>query len=456
MTRRSRPSAALVLGVMSGALAAVTFLPTVIPVTRVIHEAEQAVSLRQAQSAARSVSLGIRRGVAVTARTRAEHGADLIHVLGQDREQLYLEGGGFKPDSYDTVCSQPSGGKLLEDGKGTTWAVACTDAVKHRVVVANRVAFRSPTQVLTLISLLALFVGIITAMGVLRLLSPLSEVSRALQRVGAGHRGVHMEGTGLAELDELVDRLNAAARSMEVREDAILARIQVVNEMARLVAHEIRNPLQSLDFLASLMASEDSPDERRQLMQAIRGEIRALDMVVVRLLRDSATSGALKLHRTEQSLGPVVKQIVDLNRPEANAQGTRLQLGDVSFRPVMVDVALISRSVENLVRNALQAVADVRGGLVRVSVTEELGWLLVTVDDNGSGVDEALAEQVFDAGVSGRRDGFGLGLSLVKGVIEAHEGYIEFGTSPEGGARFVARLPLAGPAEGDEGVTDAA
>lgn len=91
MARRSRPSAALVLGIMSGALAAVTFLPTGLPVTKVIHDAEQAVALRQAQSAARTVSIGIKRGIGVTNRTRTEHGADLIHVVGQDGEQLYLE-----------------------------------------------------------------------------------------------------------------------------------------------------------------------------------------------------------------------------------------------------------------------------------------------------------------------------------------------------------------------------
>ncbi|MFT4622843.1 MAG: signal transduction histidine kinase [Myxococcota bacterium] len=455
MRTRSRPSAALVLGVMSGALAAVTFLPTVIPVTQVIHEAEETVALREAQSASRSVSLGVRRGVEVTDRTRLDHGADLIHVVAKDGEQLYLEGGGFQADSYDTVCAQPANGMVMEDEQGTTWAVACTDSAKHRVVVAYRVAFRSPTQVLTLISLLALFVGIITAIGVLRLLSPLSEVSRALQRVGAGHRGVHIEGTGLAELDELVDRLNAAARAMEDREDAILARIQVVQELARLVAHEIRNPLQSLDFLASLMASEDSMEERRQLMLAIRAEIRALDMVVVRLLRDSASSGALKLHRTSQSLGPVVDQIMALNQPEASAQGTRLHVERVSQRPIPIDVALVSRSIENLVRNAIQAVAEQANGEVRVTVTEETDFLAVIVDDNGPGVDDFLAPQLFDAGVSGRQGGLGLGLSLVKGVVEAHDGNVEFGKSPAGGARFVARLPLAEAAEGD-GVTVAA
>jgi hypothetical protein len=122
---------------MSGALAAVTFLPTGLPVTKVIHDAEQAVALRQAQSAARTVSIGIKRGIGVTNRTRTEHGADLIHVVGQDGEQLYLEGGGFQADSYDKVCKQPTGGMILVDEKGTTWAVGCADAVKHRVVIAE-------------------------------------------------------------------------------------------------------------------------------------------------------------------------------------------------------------------------------------------------------------------------------------------------------------------------------
>jgi signal transduction histidine kinase len=287
-------------------------------------------------------------------------------------------------------------------------------------------------------------VGIITALGILRLLGPLSEVSRALARVGAGERGVTVPQTGLAELDELVDRLNAAARSVDDREDAILSRIEVVQEMARIVAHEIRNPLQSLELLTSLVATEEDSAERLEIGQSIHNEIHTLGQVVHRLLRESAVKGSLRLQISTQPVAPLIEQVVALRRPQANGQGVRITIAALSWTEAAFDPALLKRSIENLVLNALQAVP--RGvGEVRISVTDEgLHGMLVAVDDNGPGVPEELVDHIFEPNVThGKKGGLGIGLALVKGVIEAHGGYIRYQRSPLGGARFEARIPLA-------------
>ena len=252
-----------------------------------------------------------------------------------------------------------------------------------------------------------------------------------------------MPRTGLAELDELVDRLNAAAREMEDREDAILGRIEVVQEMARLVAHEIRNPLQSLELLTSLIASESDEGERLDIGNSIHQEIHTLETVVNRLLRESAMSGALRLQRQLQAVGPLVEQVVALRRPEANARGMRLSTGVLSPRQVNIDIALFKRSLENLVINAMQAVPR-RSGEISVSAIEEDQYLLVAVDDNGPGVDPKLTEQIFEPHVTSKESGTGLGLTLVKGVVEAHNGSIRVSPSPLGGARFEVRIPLDG------------
>ena len=129
--------------------------------------------------------------------------------------------------------------------------------------------------------------------------------------------------TGLAELDVLVDHLNAAARDMEDRQDTILGRIAVVQEMARMVAHEVRNPLQSIELLTSLIASEQDERERLELANAIHEEIRTLETVVTRLLRESATKGALRLRHQSASVVSLIEQVVALRRPQAQAQAYR-------------------------------------------------------------------------------------------------------------------------------------
>jgi len=107
--------------------------------------------------------------------------------------------------------------------------------------------------------------------------------------------------------------------------------------------------------------------------------------------------------------------------------------------------------VENLISNALQAVMD-DTGQIEVSAVEDPPWLIVTVDDNGPGVDPEIVDHIFEADVTGRTDGTGLGLTFVKGVVEAHGGRIEYHPSMMGGARFVASLPLTNKERSIDGV----
>ena len=149
----------------------------------------------------------------------------------------------------------------------------------------------------------------------------------------------------------------------------------------------------------------------------------------------------LPLHRQATTLAPIVDHVLTLRQPEARAHGISLERGPVSPVEIQIDAALLGRSLENLVLNAMQAVPP-RNGRVRVSVVAEDSHLALVVDDNGPGVDPELAEHIFEANVSGRTGGTGLGLALVREVVEAHGGYIVQDRSPLGGARFTARIPL--------------
>lgn len=430
------PPTALTFGSFAGLIAALTFLPTAVPLAWAMISGDEAIALRRAESAARSAAVLIEAGRAPDDTFRQDIDVDLIYVISSN--QRFVRSGEAEQLELSELLEQCTPEAMVLPLEHASWAVAC----QGDVLAASRLEpARQAQLVLVIVLVLAAVVGILTALGVLRMLRPLSEVSLALDRVGAGERGVRMRGTGLAELDDLVDRLNAAARDMEDREDTILGRIAVVQEMARMVAHEVRNPLQSLELLTSLIASEEDDTERMELANSIHEEIRTLETVVTRLLRESATKGALRLQRQEASVAPLVQKVVALRRPQANGRGTRLMTGALSERIVSIDSALMKRSIENLVINAMQAVPD-RGGEVRVSVQEEATDLLLSVDDNGPGVDPELADQIFEADVTSKSKGTGLGLALVKGVIEAHDGTITCVTSPMGGARFEIRIPL--------------
>lgn len=428
---------------MAGALATVAFLPTTVPLIWQIIQYEENHGMDRASLTAFSVHAAIRHDRPVSALPLQTWNITSINVR-RDGEPFHIERGALLPELVLTEACAQTEPLVVHRPQRKRWSVSCRDKDGLTVVVAVALDPTAPAQrALLLVLSLGLSVGIITALGILRLLRPLSEISGALARVGAGERGVRMAQTGLAELDELVDRLNAAARSVEDREDTIVGRIQVVQEMARMVAHEIRNPLQSLELLTSLIASEDDDQEREEIAKSIRTEVQTLEQVVHRLLRESAARGALRLRVTIQPVAPLVEQVITLRTPQANGRSVRLMMGPMSWTPAPFDSTLLKRSIENLVLNALQAVPE-HIGHVEVSVIDEEEHMLIAVDDNGPGVSDALGDQIFEPKVTSKDGGTGIGLALVKGVLEAHHGDICYGRSALGGARFEARIPLLG------------
>jgi signal transduction histidine kinase len=424
-------------------MAMVLVLPTAIPLTLRLGAAEQALAVREAQRAASFAVSMVTDGEPMRPGTARHLQIAHLEVLSPDGMRIHEEGEVLPDEIRHSACVADEQGLVLSDAEGRDWAVACLSANGNRVIAAFRPKFSASSEVALIVISVALFFGIVVALGTLRILAPVSRISRALDQVGAGERGVRLESaTGLAELDELIDRLNTAARAMEDREDEILSRMKVVQEMARMVAHEVRNPLQSLELLTSLIVSEEEESERHELARSIHQEIRALDMVVTRLLKEGTAAGGLRLQRRRDTVMPLIRQIITLRTPEARKNGITLEVGEIADIDIDMDPALLGRSIENLVLNAMQAVPPKRG-IVRVSVVKEPPDLCIIVEDNGYGVPSTFGNEIYEPNVSGRTGGTGLGLALVKGVIEAHGGRIEHGPSPLGGARFTARIPLS-------------
>jgi len=433
---RRRPSALLVLGVYAGVIAAMAILPAALPLLYRLVSSE--VRATEAEFYAQTARFGHRlsRGESPTPPPSAPY----VRAVSQTGESL-LQVGDLRPEPHleDRVCGEPSGVLRISMARQPMIAT-CFENAELRVFAVWENRERSYLGIGVFVVMLACVTGLVTALGVLQVLRPLGKLSSALTEVGLGKRGVRMAYTGISELDELIARLNSTASAVEQREHAILARVSVVQEMARLVAHEIRNPLQSLELLTTLVAEETDARERRQLAANIHTEIRALDDVVTRLLREGATRGALRLQKRDLDVVELLQHIQSVRGAEAARKGARILIEAKHRGTVPLDRALFSRSIENLVANALRAVPS-GTGIVRIGTAVDGDQLLLTVDDNGPGVNPALGDKVFEPNVSGGGS-TGLGLALTKGVMDAHGGSIRFGRSELGGARFEARVPL--------------
>jgi len=431
------------MGVFSGFVSALAVLPVAFllaarDLDRAVSEATNAAVLSAELHASWPG-----QGRPPSLRGSGEPVAVAIWEGGRLRVQAEIEGveEGDIARIAEQVCrSEPQHDTLNIEGNRLVWA--CATSLRRTALVAVEPGGVSLLMVGFLLFAFVAIVGLVTALTVLRNLAPLGRLSEALTRVGAGERNVRLTPTGLAELDELVYRVNDAAIAMEARDDAITARLRLVQRLGRIVAHEVRNPLQSLELLTSLLEDEEEPVARRETGLAIRQEIRALDQVVGRMLQQSLGPD-LDLRSRPGSVRPLIEHVVRLHRPGALQAGIEISYGEVPDLVLSIDSALIGRSLENLVVNALQ---HARGAVV-VAGRVDGDALEIVVDDDGPGVPPSIASRIYEANVSERPGGSGLGLALVKAVVDAHEGATWHERSPLGGARFVIRLPLRGASE---------
>ena len=217
--------------------------------------------------------------------------------------------------------------------------------------------------------------------------------------------------------------------------------------LARLLgrlAHEIRNPLSSLDIHVQLL-EEDlgtlAPQVRQQLtgrLDIIHGELHRLENIVENFLRLSSPS-ALDLERVEML--KLVTHVCELLRPEAAAREIEVVASLAEGLPeVMVDPVRLTQALLNLVINAMQAVE--RKGRIEVSGTFAAETLTLSVSDSGPGIPPERLASIFDPYFTTKPEGSGLGLWIAQQIVTAHGGGLKAQNAPGGGAVFAMSLPL--------------
>jgi signal transduction histidine kinase len=170
----------------------------------------------------------------------------------------------------------------------------------------------------------------------------------------------------------------------------------------------------------------------------IGNEVRRLDGVLRGFLE---LASPVSSRRQEIELGSLIGEVLELLEAEAEAEGVALAPPAGAAR-AYIDAEALRRTLINLVRNAIQATPA--GGRVEIALDGHREEATIRITDQGPGIDPALAGQVFDPFVTGRPSGTGLGLALVRRVIEEHDGSVSLESLPQGGAEALIRLPTGG------------
>ncbi len=241
---------------------------------------------------------------------------------------------------------------------------------------------------------------------------------------------------------------NARAYANQLGQVAsLLEQDRAKDEFLTLVTHELRTPLTSMIGLMSTMAKRGAQMEPHQIVQCAeiaRGQGWRLDRLIENLLESSRSlDGALAITTRRADVGKEIRDaVVGLQRALPNHQ-INLSVQEGLLREVDVDAIL--RILDNLLSNAAKYCPD--GTLVHVSVRESNNGIVMSVADNGPGIDAEQMQALFDKFTRGPdpfdRGGLGLGLYVVQGLAEAHGGRVEASATVGGGATFTVHLAAA-------------
>jgi two-component system, NtrC family, nitrogen regulation sensor histidine kinase NtrY len=313
----------------------------------------------------------------------------------------------------------------------------------------------------------AIGVGTLLARGVS---SRIGELAEATHRVAAGDLTTRVPEDGNDEIADLARAFNRMLGEVETSRARIeyLQRIGAWQEMARRLAHEIKNPLTPIQLAVQEMHRRyrgEDVDYRKLVdttLEIVEDEVGTLRRLVsefsdfarlpqadleqadlAEFLREQAARLTLLEEERGDALEPLAGEGDSFPPPQVELDLPRAPA------PAYIDRQMLRRALINLVRNAAQALgAERKDGKVQVRLSQDGDYWIIDIDDNGPGIPADMRAVVFDPYVTTKTDGTGLGLAIVKKIVVEHGGSITADASPLGGARMRVRLPRAGSRAG--------
>lgn len=241
---------------------------------------------------------------------------------------------------------------------------------------------------------------------------------------------------------DMTERRRTEERVAALQAELIhVSRISAMGAMASTLAHELNQPITAvanyIEGVLSLMQRPDASDLpliRDALDAAVREALRAGD--IVRHLRDFIARG--EVEKTVEPLPDLIREAAEFGLMDAREEGIAVRFDlDPAASPVLVDRVQIQQVLINLMRNAVEAMRGcAERQLTIASRVEQAGFVRVSIADTGVGVAPQVAQQLFNAFVSTKSRGMGLGLSICRTIIEANGGRIAMEPGRDSGAIF--------------------
>ena len=257
-----------------------------------------------------------------------------------------------------------------------------------------------------------------------------------LEAQAAAHHYAEELSQYSAHLEELVEKRTAQLRDVE--------RLAGIGETAAMIGHDLRNPLQGLQYIVDLQRlrfermslverGRDEWQKEQELFEKISDQIFYMDKIVGDL-QDYARP--IVPEHEEIVVEKLIEDVIQ-SLPHTDGVCVATEVPDLQL---MADPHLMQRVLANLILNAVQATPD--GGKVIVSASTDDGWVAISVHDTGTGIPNDVKDKLFKPLFTSKAKGTGLGLAVVKRIVEAHAGQVIVQSEVGKGSTFTVKLPV--------------
>ena len=297
-----------------------------------------------------------------------------------------------------------------------------------------------------------------------RVTRPVEQLARAAEDVAAGHWDARVEVSGSDEVAQLGISFNRMTAELLAQRERLVQteRVAAWRELARRLAHELKNPLFPLQLTVEnlIRARTQVPDQFdevfRESSSTLLAELSNLKTIISRFSEFSKMPHPqLQTVQVNEILRGVVKLVdAQLHAPGREPIACRLEL-DERLPEIAADPDLLHRALSNLVLNAMDAMPN--AGALTLRTRREDGKVVIEVADTGSGLTPEECARIFTPYYTSKQHGTGLGLAIVQSVVTDHGGRISVRSEPGRGTTFVIELPdnrgamQRGPAEQSTG-----
>jgi signal transduction histidine kinase len=281
-----------------------------------------------------------------------------------------------------------------------------------------------------------------------RVTRPVEQLARAAQDVTAGRWDARVEVHGSDEVAQLAESFNRMTAELAVQKERLVQteRVAAWRELARRLAHELKNPLFPLQITVEnlMRARAQSPEQFdevfRESSATLLAEISNLKTIIGRF---SEFSKMPPPQLQSANVNEILRGVVKLFQAQLQAPGRapvtcKLEL-DENLKTIAADPDLLHRALSNLVLNAMDAMSN--GGTLTLRTRRDDGKVIIEVTDTGNGLTREECERIFTPYYTSKQHGTGLGLAIVQSVVSDHGGRISVQSEPGRGTTFVIELP---------------